>query len=39
VIYKVVSKSDPPPDLARKIAQAHAAALQAAKAKKSKAEP
>lgn len=33
MIYTVVVKGAPPPDLARKIAQAHAAALQAAKAK------
>ena len=34
MIYKLVSKSNAPPDLAPKIAQAHAAALQAAKVKK-----
>ena len=37
--YSIVVKGAPPPDLARKIAEAHAAALQAAKVKKSKAYP
>ncbi len=39
MIYTVVVKGAPPPDLARKVAEAHAAAIQAAKAKISKADP